>query len=115
VDREVLVTLTQESLDKSKSIQKLEEAAAELYKALQAGRDRGLYTCQTYNRVAQCFPDIAATMERLGEYRTYNSQFCKRILDYLTIMFTAQVKPTTCFSSFLTSALCWPILNRHKC
>ena len=34
--------LTQESLEKSKSIQKLEEAAADLYKALQAGRDRGL-------------------------------------------------------------------------
>lgn len=33
--------LTQESLEKSKSIQKLEEAAADLYKALQAGRDRG--------------------------------------------------------------------------
>jgi exocyst complex component 1 len=35
------VTLTQESLEKSKSIQMLEEAAAELYKALQTGRDRG--------------------------------------------------------------------------
>lgn len=33
---------------------------------------------------------MAATMERLEEYRTYNSQFCKRILDFLTIMFTAQ-------------------------
>ncbi|EEB87440.1 hypothetical protein MPER_15204, partial [Moniliophthora perniciosa FA553] len=39
VDREVLLTLTQESLEKSTSIQRLEEAAAELYKALQAGRD----------------------------------------------------------------------------
>jgi hypothetical protein len=36
------VILTQESLEKSKSVQKLEEAAAELYKALQTGRDRGL-------------------------------------------------------------------------
>ena len=42
VDRESLVILTQESLEKSKSVQKLEEAAADLYKALQAGRDRGL-------------------------------------------------------------------------
>jgi len=42
VDRESLATLTQGSLEKSKSIQKLEEAAADLYKALQAGRDRGL-------------------------------------------------------------------------
>lgn len=37
--------------------------------------------------------DMAATMERLQEYRTHNSQFCKRIHDFLTIMFTAQVFP----------------------
>ena len=36
-------------------------------------------------------PDMAAGMERLSEYRTYNSQFCKRIFDYLSIMFTVQV------------------------
>lgn len=35
---------------------------------------------------------MAATMERLQEYKTHNSQFCKRIFDYLTIMFTAQSK-----------------------
>ena len=46
VDRESLITLTQESLEKSKSIQKLEEAAADLYKAMQAGRDRGLQSFQ---------------------------------------------------------------------
>lgn len=34
---------------------------------------------------------MAATMERLQEYRTHNTQFCKRILDFLSIMFTAQV------------------------
>lgn len=33
--------LAQESLEKPASIHRLEEAAAELYKALQAGRDRG--------------------------------------------------------------------------
>lgn len=33
---------------------------------------------------------MAATMERLQEYRSYNSQFCQRILDFLSIMFTAQ-------------------------
>ena len=33
---------------------------------------------------------MAATMERLEEYRTHNAQFCKRMLDFLTIMFTAQ-------------------------
>ena len=36
--------------------------------------------------------DMAATMERLDEYKKYNAQFCKRVLDYLSIMFTAQVR-----------------------
>ncbi|KAJ7706358.1 exocyst complex component sec3 subunit [Mycena rosella] len=74
VDKEALATLTQESLEKSAGIQRLEEAATELYKALQAGQDT----------------DMAATMERLQEYRTHNAQFCKRIFDFLSIMFTAQ-------------------------
>ncbi|EMD41929.1 hypothetical protein CERSUDRAFT_79548 [Gelatoporia subvermispora B] len=76
VDKHALLALTQESLEKPASIQRLEEAATELYKALQASRDR----------------DMAATMERLDEYRTHNVQFCKRLLDYLSIMFTAQSK-----------------------
>lgn len=67
--------LTQESLEKTASIERLEGAAAELYKALQAGRDR----------------DMAATMERLDEYRTHNQQFCKRVYDFLSIIFVAQV------------------------
>ncbi|KAG1784128.1 exocyst complex component Sec3-domain-containing protein [Suillus placidus] len=76
VDREVLVTLTQESLEKASGIQKLETAATELYKALQAGHDT----------------DMAATMERLDEYRTHNAQFCKRVYDYLSIMSVAQAE-----------------------
>ena len=40
-------------------------------------------------------------MERLQEYRTHNSQFCKRMFDFLSIMFVAQV---SC-SENLTSAL----------
>ncbi|KAG9314221.1 exocyst complex component Sec3-domain-containing protein [Chiua virens] len=76
VDPEVLVTLTQESLEKQAGIQRLEEAATELYKALQATQDR----------------EMAATMERLDEYRTYNGQFCKRLFDYLSIMIVAQCK-----------------------
>ncbi|KAI0085410.1 exocyst complex component Sec3-domain-containing protein [Irpex rosettiformis] len=74
VDREALLTLTQESLEKG--VDRLETAASQLYKALLAGRDR----------------DMAATMERLEEYRTYNTQFCKRLYDFLSIMFTAQSK-----------------------
>lgn len=76
VDREALLTLTQESLEKSASIERLEGAATQLYKALQASRDR----------------DMAATMERLEEYKTHNAQFCKRLFDFLSIMFTAQSK-----------------------
>lgn len=76
VDPDSLITLTQGSLEKSDSIQRLEEAATDLYKALQAGRDT----------------DMAATMERLDEYRTHNGQFCKRLFDYLSIMFIAQSK-----------------------
>ncbi|KAH9969098.1 exocyst complex component Sec3-domain-containing protein [Russula dissimulans] len=74
VGREALITLTQGSLRDSEGIQALEEAATELYKALQAGRDR----------------DMAATMERLEEYRAHNAQFCKRLYEYCCIMFTAQ-------------------------
>lgn len=35
------MALTQTSLDKASGIQRIEEAATELYKALQAGRDTG--------------------------------------------------------------------------
>ena len=41
VDQQALTTLTQESLEKTQSIHRLEEAAVQLYKALQAGRDTG--------------------------------------------------------------------------
>ena len=41
VSPEALVTLTQESLEKQSGIQRLEEAATELYKALQASQDTG--------------------------------------------------------------------------
>lgn len=41
VNRDTLLTLTQESLEKTSGIQRLEEAAAELYKALLAGQDNG--------------------------------------------------------------------------
>ena len=42
--------------------------------------------------------DMAATMERLDEYRTYNAQFCKRLYDFLSIMCTAQVCNTHSFA-----------------
>ncbi|KAI0079631.1 hypothetical protein K474DRAFT_1617469 [Panus rudis PR-1116 ss-1] len=74
VDREALLTLTQASLEKQDGIPRLEDAASQLYKALLAGKDR----------------DMAATIERLEEYQTYHAQFCKRVNDYMTVMFTYQ-------------------------
>ena len=91
-----MITLTQGSLRDVEAVQVLEEAATELYKALQAGRDGGEF------RACLCampgsgneFLDMAATMERLEEYRLHNIQFCKRMYDYLCIMFTTQVSIT---------------------
>ncbi|KAH7106760.1 exocyst complex component Sec3-domain-containing protein [Auriculariales sp. MPI-PUGE-AT-0066] len=77
VDQDVLYALTQGSL--SSGIDQLEAAAAQLYMALQSGRDN----------------DMAAMIERLDEYRTHNSQFCTRLLDYLKIMFKAEASATT--------------------
>jgi hypothetical protein len=87
------MTLTQESLGEPTSIPRIEEAAAELYKALQAGRDTGRHigNLRLQISVYGYAIDMAATMERLQEYKTHNSQFCKRIFDFLSIMFTAQV------------------------
>ncbi|KAI0756800.1 exocyst complex component Sec3-domain-containing protein [Daedaleopsis nitida] len=76
VDSSALLALTQESLEQTWSIKNLETSVTVLYKALLAGRDR----------------DMAATMERLDEYKKYNAQFCKRVLDYLSIVFAAQGK-----------------------
>ncbi|KAG9085481.1 hypothetical protein FRC06_003583, partial [Ceratobasidium sp. 370] len=69
VDRDALLTLTQESLESQRGIQRLEEAAAELY-------------------------HMAATIERLAEYKTHNQQFCTRLLEFLTIMFGFQASPS---------------------
>lgn len=91
VGSDVLLTLSQESLEKSQSISNLEHAASELYKALQAGRDTGPPLQLLWTMRLNVSSDIAATMERLQEYRTHNSQFCKRMHDFLTIMFSAQV------------------------
>lgn len=35
---------------------------------------------------------MAMTVGRLEEYRTYNNQFCKRLFDYLSIVFSFQVR-----------------------
>jgi exocyst complex component 1 len=88
----MLVSLTREPLDKTPGIRRLEEAATELYKALLAGRDTG--KMHYYDPCADTHTDsdMAATMERLDEYRTHNSQFCQRLVDFLPVMITFQSK-----------------------
>lgn len=55
VGREALITLTQGTLRDTEGIHALEEAAAELYKALQASRDRGEFGVSVINLVMRCF------------------------------------------------------------
>lgn len=109
VDSDALVTLAQESLEQSQSISKLELAASELYKALQAGKIRVRRSQSLWVLAFNVTLDIAATMERLQEYRTHNAQFCRRIHDFLTIMFTAQV---TCAEMLGSDEL---IISRPNC
>ncbi|KAG8862976.1 hypothetical protein FRB96_000396 [Tulasnella sp. 330] len=78
VDQRALVALTNEHLDNDVGIGRLEQSAAELYKALMAGKESGM----------------AAGMERLDEYRTHNAQFCNRMWGYLQIAFTYQANET---------------------
>ncbi|GAA5904040.1 uncharacterized protein JCM6883_002064 [Sporobolomyces salmoneus] len=73
-----LTALSQESLENPQGIEKLERAAVSLYKALLSTRDTAV-------------GDMAAASERVGEYRTKADQFCKRILDFLSIMFKFQI------------------------
>ena len=100
-----MLTLTQGSLRDVEGVQALEEAATQLYKALQAGRDGGEFraSLRAMPGSENDFLDMAATMERLEEYRLHNTQFCKRLYDYLCIMFTTQVSAGT--SEFLVSWL----------
>lgn len=85
-----MAILNHESLENSASIQRLEDAATELYKALQAGQDTGeIQSLTNFSRSFRSL-EMAATMERLDEYRTHNAQFCKRIFDFLSIMVLAQ-------------------------
>ena len=94
MDRDSLLTLTQESLEHASGIEHLEEAASELYKALLAGRDTGgvFPPSSTMRNADLSREEMAATMERLEEYRTHNNQFCKRLHDFLQIMFSVQAR-----------------------
>lgn len=55
-------------------------------------------------------------MERLGEYKSHNAQFCQRLLDFLKIMFTVQGEQTLnnkADKSRIVNKL-MPVLSRHK-
>ncbi|GAA6036999.1 hypothetical protein JCM8097_005501 [Rhodosporidiobolus ruineniae] len=73
-----LTSLVQESLENPQGIERLERAAVSVYKALLSTRDTAV-------------GDMAAASERVGEYRAKASQFCKRVFDFLSIMFKFQV------------------------
>jgi len=73
-----LTALSQESLENPQGIERLERSAVTLYKALLSTRDTPV-------------GDMAAASERVGEYRTKAAQFCKRVFDFLAIMFKFQV------------------------
>lgn len=81
VPREDLAVLTQESPSTPRGVQNLEQAAASLYKALQAGMD-------------QANAEVAATIARMKEYREQSAAFCKRICDYLDVSFKVQSDQT---------------------
>ena len=60
------------------------------------------------------FLDMAATIERLDEYRMHNTQFCKRLYDYMCIMFTTQVIATPPNSLVPDQVLCFPRSRRYS-
>ncbi|CAE6420393.1 unnamed protein product [Rhizoctonia solani] len=97
VDRDSLLVLTQESLESQRGIQRLEDAAAQLYRALLAGRDR----------------DMSATIERLAEYKTYNQQFCIRILEFLGVMFGYQSDQLLDYAEKAKQTRTQPVLHPH--
>lgn len=78
VDESELTALNRASLESPAGIEQLESAASTLYKSmLQARRDDG-------------GADMAAATERLDEYMQVSAQFCKRLLDYLSMAFRYQ-------------------------
>ncbi|KAF8745436.1 Exocyst complex component SEC3 N-terminal PIP2 binding PH, partial [Rhizoctonia solani] len=97
VDRDALLVLTQESLENQRGIQRLEDAAAQLYRALLAGRDR----------------DMSATIERLAEYKTYNQQFCVRIVEFLGVMFGYQSEQLLDYAEKAKQTRTQPTLHPH--
>ena len=95
-----LMALSQESLENPKGIERLERAAVSLYKAILSTRDSGqsrFSSCdtETNDRRDPAMGEMSAASERVEEYRFKASQFCKRLFDFLAIMFKFQVDQLT--------------------
>ncbi|OAV98595.1 hypothetical protein PTTG_01780 [Puccinia triticina 1-1 BBBD Race 1] len=74
-----LDALTQEPLDSQKGIDQLEKAATSLYKAILSVRDM--------NNVAAV---AAASDDKVEQYKRNAQQFCKRVYEFLIVMFKYQ-------------------------
>ncbi|KAI9628508.1 hypothetical protein H4Q26_018036 [Puccinia striiformis f. sp. tritici PST-130] len=74
-----LDALTQEPLDSQKGIDQLEKAATSLYKAILSVRDM--------NNIAAV---AAASDEKVEQYKRNAQQFCKRVYEFLIVMFKYQ-------------------------
>lgn len=79
VDEDAIHSLSAGRLESSEGVAQLEMAAASLYKSmLQARRDGDGGGA-----------DMAAAAERLADHEAISTRFCKRVLDYLNVTFSA--------------------------
>jgi hypothetical protein len=79
IPEDELRALAQDSLDTESGIERLERAAASLYKAILSTRG-----------------DIAAAAELSDDYARYSGQFARRFADFLGIGFRGQVRAPRC-------------------
>ncbi|KAJ9477604.1 Exocyst complex component SEC3 [Pseudozyma hubeiensis] len=82
VDEGAIHSLSAGRLESSEGVSQLEVAAASLYKSmLQARRDGDGGGA-----------DMAAAAERLADHEAISARFCKRVLDYLNVTFSAETQ-----------------------
>ncbi|KAH9818614.1 exocyst complex component Sec3-domain-containing protein [Melampsora americana] len=75
IPRDVLDSLVREPLDKPEAVHNLEKSITMLYKAILSVRDMG-------NAAA-----VAASDDPVDEYKRDAKQFCKRVYEFLAVMF----------------------------
>ena len=93
VPREDLTKLSQISPSSKRGVEELELAAASLYKAIQASREKGEW--YTTRKMADSEAnEVAATSKHMREYHDAASQFSTRVLQYLDIAFKHQSDST---------------------